>query len=323
MSSDAQRPVGERLDMPFTGIASFLRAPICTDLQSLEADIAVLGVPSDEGSPFMPGSRFGPRAIREHSLRFVNGEFGYYDPQRRRRFLAKETAERRLVDVGDVDILPTNVAGTFENVTRTVQAILDRGALVAVLGGDHAVTYPVVRGIAQQCHVLHFDAHLDYMPFVHGLEYTNQHAFRQIRRLPTIESLTQIGIRSIRNTEEMLEDSLRDGNRVVTMQEFRASPYDVIANAVPEGATCYVSIDIDVLDMALVPGCVSAEPDGMTYAELRDALRAVARRSRVIGFDLVEVNPLLDLRTGVTAYLGTHTVVEFLGAIRDVAANSV
>ena len=304
-----------RLDMPFTGIPSFLRAPICTDLESLEADVAVLGVPTDEGSPFMPGSRFGPRAIREQSLRFVTGRPGYFDPQRRQRYLEGLLSHSRLVDVGDADILPTNVEGTFANITREVKAIRERGAMIVALGGDHAITYPVVRGIEETFHVLHFDAHLDYMPFIHGMEYTNQHAFRQLRRLGNVESLTQIGIRSIRNTEEMLEDSISDGNRVITMEAFRRSPSSAILTAVPAGAACYVSIDIDVLDMSLVPGCVSAEPEGMSYADLRDALRVVAAHARVIGFDLVEVNPLLDVGTGVTAYLGTHTVVEFLGAI--------
>ncbi|HVD02755.1 MAG TPA: arginase family protein, partial [Candidatus Dormibacteraeota bacterium] len=207
-----------RLDMPFTGIPSFLRAPICTDLESLEADVAVLGVPTDEGSPFMPGSRFGPRAIREQSLRFVTGRPGYFDPQRRQRYLEGLLSHSRLVDVGDADILPTNVEGTFANITREVKAIRERGAMIVALGGDHAITYPVVRGIEETFHVLHFDAHLDYMPFIHGMEYTNQHAFRQLRRLGNVESLTQIGIRSIRNTEEMLEDSISDGNRVITME---------------------------------------------------------------------------------------------------------
>ncbi len=69
--------------------------------------------------------------------------------------------------------------------------------------------------------------------------------------------------------------------------------------------------------MPLVPGCVSAEPNGMTYAELRDTLAAIAAHTNVIGFDFVEVNPQLDVGTGVTAYLGAHTVIEFLGQICD------
>ena len=83
----------------------------------------------------------------------------------------------------------------------------------------------------------------------------------------------------------------------------------------PRDARTYVSIDIDVLDLPLIPGCVSAEPNGMTYAELRDTLAAIAEHCDVVGLDLVEVNPTLDVGTGVTSYLAAHTVLEFLGNI--------
>ncbi|MGH7642329.1 MAG: arginase family protein [Candidatus Dormibacteria bacterium] len=301
--------------MPFTGIVSFLRAPVCQEIDVLDADIAILGVPTDEGSPFMPGSRFGPRSIREHSMRFVGDQPGFYNPQTKRRYLADELGRNRLVDVGDADILPTNVAGTFENVTRMVHRVRGQGAMPVVLGGDHAISFPVVRGFDEDLHVVHFDAHLDYMPFVHGLEYTNQHAFRQIRRLKQVLSLTQVGIRSIRTSQRMMDDTLGDGNRVVTMEEFRGAP-DLVIAGLPSGAPCYISIDIDVLDLPLVPGCVSAEPEGMSYGELRSALFAIAGHMKVIGFDLVEVNPLLDVGTGVTSYLAAHTIVELLGRIR-------
>jgi agmatinase len=311
--------VGGRPSFPFAGIPSFLGSAICTDLDRLDADIAVLGAPTDEGSPFMPGSRFGARSIREHSLRFVTDGHGYYDPQARRRFLEREMVEGRIADVGDADVLPTNVVDTFANITALTRKVVDRGALPVALGGDHAITYPVARAFEgeEPFHVVHFDAHIDYMPFVHGLQYTNQHAFRHLRLMPNVRSINQVGIRSIRNTQVMHEDSLRDGNRVVTMEEFRDRPVDSVLEGIPEGARCYLSIDVDVLDMSLVPGCVSAEPNGMSYAELRDAMFAVAERTRVIGLDLVEVNPLLDVPTGLTSYLAAHTVVELLGWVCD------
>jgi agmatinase len=308
-----------RLNFPFVGIPSFLRAAVCDDLARLDADIAVLGAPTDEGSPFMPGSRFGARSVREHSLRFLTDGRGYYDPQTRRQFLEHEMSSGRIADVGDADVLPTNVAGTFDNITELTRRVIRRGALPVALGGDHAITFPVVRAFdgEQPFHVVHFDAHLDYMPFVHGLEYTNQHAFRHIRRMRAVRSINQVGIRSIRNTRVMHEDSLRDGNRVVTMEEFRDRPDTSVLEGVPEGARCYVSIDVDVLDLSLVPGCVSAEPGGMSYAELRDAIAAIAERTQVIGLDLVEVNPLLDVPTGLTSYLAAHLLVEALGRICD------
>ena len=308
-----------RIDFPFVGIPSFLRAPLVEDLGRLDADVAVLGVPTDEGSPFMPGSRFGPRSIREHSLRFVTDPPGFFDPQERRRYLEREMRENRIADVGDADILPTNPTDTFANITGVTRAILATGALPVVIGGDHAVTFPVVRAFDESgtgpLHVVHFDAHLDYMPFVHGISMSNQHAFRHIRQMANVASITQVGIRSIRGSEVMLADSLRDGNRVVTMEELRDVTVPGIVAALPENAKVYVSIDIDALDLPLVPGCVSAEPGGLHYEELRAALFALAEHTDVIGFDLVEVNPMLDVRTGVTSYLAAHTIVEFLARI--------
>ena len=306
-----------RLNMPFVGIPSFLRAAICTNLGALDADVAVMGVPTDEGSPLMPGSRFGPRAIRELSLRFVSGEPGYYDPEARRHFLAHEMQEGLIVDVGDADVLPTNVVDTFHNVTGMTGQVLGRGAMPVVIGGDHAISFPIVRAFSQPLHVVHFDAHLDYAPFIHGLEYTNSHAFRHITRMPHVKSLTQVGIRSLRNTQTMMEDSLQDGNRVVTMEEFRDVSYRGFLDRIPRDARVYVSLDIDVLDLPLVPGCVSAEPNGLLYPELRKTLFGLAEHAEIVGFDLVEVNPMLDVGTGITSYLAAHTIVEFLGRICD------
>src|SRR5262245_7630726 len=135
----------ERADRPYVGIPSFLRMPISTDIDKLDADIAILGVPTDEGSPFLPGSRFGPRSLREHSLRFAAGKMGYYDGDADKQYLEYEMKNDRIVDAGDVDVLPTNVERTFENITLTVEAMLHRGVFPVVLGGDHAITYPVVR----------------------------------------------------------------------------------------------------------------------------------------------------------------------------------
>jgi agmatinase len=315
--SQGHRHAAFRLNQPFVGIPSFLRANLCTDLDKLDADVAIMGVPTDEGSPYLAGSRFGPRAIREQSLRFGADGRGYYDAQARRRFLEYEMTQGRLVDVGDVDILPTNVVDTFHNITGMTRHLLDRGALPVVIGGDHAITFPVVRAYSEPLHVVHFDAHLDYAPFIHGLEYTNGHAFRHITHMPTVKSLTQVGIRGLRNTQGMMEDSIRDGNRVVTMEQFLDVTWRGIVESVPKGERCYVSIDIDALDMSLVPGCVSAEPEGMSYRMLREVLFGLAEHTEIVGFDLVEVNPQLDVATNVTSYLAAHTMLEFLGRICD------
>ncbi len=318
MAQDMSGPGSDRMNFPFVGIPTFLRSQVETDLSKLDADIAILGVPTDEGSPFMGGSRMAPRAIREHSMRLWAPN-GYWEIDSEKRFLGPEMRNKRIVDVGDVDVLPTGVEQTFDNITRDVRGILDAGAMPVVIGGDHAITYGVVRAFPEDkpLWVIHFDAHLDYAPFIHDLRFTNAHAFRMITPLPMVQQIIQAGIRSLRTREELVADSREDGNAVFSMADFRATGPEGLAQRVPKDARVFVSIDIDVLDISLVPGCVSAEPNGMTYAELRDTLQAIARHAEVVGFDFVEVNPLLDVATGVTSYLGAHTMVEFLGAICD------
>lgn len=305
----------QRVNRPFVGIPTFLRSRLCEDLSALDAAIAVFGVPFDEGSPYLPGSRMAPRTLREHSLRFCGGGSGYYDPQTRSQYLTEEMQRGLIADVGDVDIHPTNVERTFENITATVRAILDRGALPVGLGGDHSITDPIFRAFDEKLHVIHFDAHTDFAPFEHDMQHTNGHAFRHIAGMPNTLSLTQVGIRSLRHAPVQIDDVIASGNRVVPINDFREMGPEGVAALLPENSRVYVSIDVDVLDMSLTPGCVSAEPDGMSYADLRNSLRAIAKRHDVAGFDFVEVNPLLDVGTGITSYLGALIVIEFLGQI--------
>lgn len=307
---------GKEMAYGFTGIATFLGSEHIRNIEDVkdrDIFIGIMGVPFDEGCPFAPGSRFGPRAIREQSLRF--GRNGYYNHQEDRMFLSAELERNVMVDVGDVDIIPTDIEGNLRRTTELARKILDRGALLIGLGGDHSVSYPLVRAYDIPIHVIHLDAHADFLPIRPGYEYTNTHPFRHISKLEHVKSLTQVGYRSIREASGV--ESRKAGNRVIGIDEFRKLGPEGIVNGVPENEPCYVSIDIDVLDISLVPGCVSAEPDGMTYAQLRDTLAAIAKHNKIVGFDMVEVTPQLDVLTGITSYLATQIIVEFLGQICD------
>ncbi len=309
-----------RWDLPFTGLVSFLRSPTCHDLDRLDADIAVLGVPSDEGSPWKPGARFAPRKIRELSLQFagrgtVDGQRGYYDIGDGRRYLDHERIHRRLVDCGDSDIIYTNVRRTFDNITRDVGKILEAGALPVIIGGDHAITYPVVRAYRHRLHVVHFDAHLDYRPFVHGVQWANGNPIRNVAKLGTVGSIVQVGIRSLRTRQADVLDSRARGNDILTVPEYRRRGPSGVLERLPRGEPVYVSIDIDVLDLPLVPGCASAEVNGLSYDELRGALVAIARHAEVVGFDLVEVNPMLDVASENTSLIAAQLIMEFLARI--------
>jgi agmatinase len=298
---------------PFVGIPSFLRAPIVDSLDASPSDVVIIGVPFDEGSPFTPGSRFGPRAIREQSMRLASASEGCVDPRTGQPMLDQDDV--RITDLGDVSVLPTNVEATFTRVTDAVAEVIRHGTLPVVLGGDHSISYPVVRALEGPLHVVQFDAHLDYAPVDGTLRYTNAHPFRHIAGFDKVHRLVQVGIRSLRTAAGPYGDALRDENVIVVPDRVRERGVDAVLEHIPAETRCYVSIDMDALDGPLVPGCVSAEPDGLSYQELRDSLRALAERADIVGVDLVEVNPTVDLPAGPTAYLAANVLFVLLTAI--------
>lgn len=308
-----ERSTPNEISYAFSGIPTFLGSDYVhpNDLVERNPAITVMGVPFDEGVPYMPGSRFAPRSIREHSMRFSKN--GIYNHETEQILLMNELTKNRVVDIGDVNITPTDIEGTFRKISDMVQMVMEEKTLLISLGGDHSITYPIVRAIETPHHVVHFDAHTDFFPIRPGFENTNAHAFRHISNMSHVKSLTQVGYRSIRDHSGI--DSRKSGNRVIGMDEFHAIGPKGVADSIPKGESCYVSIDIDVLDSSIVPGCVSAEPDGFRYKELRDSLAALASNNRILGFELVEVNPQLDVGTGITSYIAAQTLIEFLGHI--------
>lgn len=305
-----------KANLPFVGIASFGKAPICEDLETLEADAAILGVPYDGGISYRTGTRLGPRDIREHSTRYSAwgswGKAGYWDIDTKRRTLERA----RIVDAGDVDIVYADEAQNFANIAEAVQAIRRRGALPVLLGGDHSVTYPIVRAFegTGPIGLVHFDAHLDYIDEVCGVRTANGSPLRRVAELPFVRQMVHIGIRDIRSREENYLDAVARGNLVFTRGDVRRLGPAGIVERIPPLERFYITIDIDGMDPSIAPGTGSPTVDGLLYHELREMLRGLVAKGRVVGFDLVEVNPLLD-PTGRTALLATTAILEFLGFI--------
>jgi agmatinase len=309
----------DRVNLPFTGIASFCKFPIQTDLETLSADVAIWGIPWDEGGGYRPGARFGPRSLREYSTRFSFHERGvkeggYWNIEKKKRFLDGI----QLVDCGDQDILYLKVERTFAAITDSVEKILYARTFPIILGGDHSITFPVVRAFKKYnpLHLIHIDAHLDYNDSVEGVLLANGSPIKRVSELNFVDKIVQIGMRGIRAREDAYNDSISRGNRIITISDFRRMGVEEILNQIPDRDHLYVTIDIDALDPSIAPGTTSPCFNGMTYKEMRDLLIGIASRGSVIGFDLVEVNPFLD-PVGLTQSAAVMLILEFLGAIFD------
>ena len=307
-----------KANLPCVGIPSFVRAPICEDLDQVDAEVAFLGIPYDAGIGFRPGCRFGPRDIRNYSVRYsawgAMKSAGYWDINKDRRCLA----DVRIVDCGDVDIVYYDQPKNFANMTDAVRRLLRQGCLPVIAGGDHSVTFPTVCAFEDfsPLGIVHFDAHLDWIDEVDGVRFANGSPLRRAAELPFVGHMSHLGIRCIRSREDDYRAAIERGNLIFTRDQIRRLGSQEVLDQIPSMKYIYVTIDADALDPSIAPGTGSPTVDGLLYHELRELLQGVAQKGKVVGFDFVEVNPQIDV-VGQTSLLATTAILEFLGAIFD------
>lgn len=299
---------------------TFFGAPSVRDLGDLDARVAFLGVPYDAGTP-QPGNRTGqaagPSAARlssweqfDYGAASAGGAEGWYDVETDRDQLVGVT----MADAGDVAIQGSEVDRNFDRISEAVRRLAGRGCLVVAVGGDHSISFPLVRGFdaVGKLDVVHVDAHADFLDDLGGARLTGASQLRRMSELPFVGTLSLLGLRNVQRAEV---DALRAyGARWATSLELEGGPTEAVRRVVPASDAVYVSIDLDVLDLSLVPGTTLPEPGGPNYRQVREALTEIARAGRVVGFDIAELNPPHD-PSGASARVATWLITHFLSAI--------
>lgn len=304
-----------RLDLPFVGIATFGKYPLCLDWDAIDADVAVLGAPYDFGTQWRAGARFGPRAIREASTLFSFGHSGAYDHEDDVVYLPAETT--RIVDIGDADIIHTDTIRSHANIEAAVRKILVAGALPVTLGGDHSITIPTIAAFSEQepVHVVQIDAHLDFVDERHGVRFGHGSPMRRAAERPHVTGLTQLGIRNVSSTaREGYADARRMGSDILSVRQIRKLGTAAVLERIPAGKRYYVTIDIDGFDPSIAPGTGTPSHGGFTYYEVLELLAGVAARGTIVGLDVVEVAPDYD-HSGSTAILAAQIVLNVIGRV--------
>jgi agmatinase len=296
-------------ELPFTGPATFFKAPYLPLDESWEADVGILGIPYDFGVGFRPGARFAPNAVREASGRYPVGPEGYFDPTTEDFRLVGV----RVVDAGDVDPAQLEYAESFRRITEAARTLRRRVRLPVFVGGDHSVTYPLLKAYddVPELHVLQLDAHLDFSDHRNSTRYSNSSPFRRAAEdLPNLAHVTVVGLRGLRTNPEAYRAARARGHRLILARQVHEDlPW--VLRTLPQGRPLYVSVDVDVLDPSVAPGTGSPEVDGLRYGEVAKLLEAAVRDNRLVGLDLVEVAPNLD-PTGLTALTAARLLAEVL-----------
>lgn len=305
--------MSERLNLPFTGIATFAKLPYEPDLATLDADVAVIGAPYDLSTQVRSGARYGPRGIRNASAIYGLRSVSYYDAELEEVLLEGV----RVVDCGDIDMIHARPDACLANIEEGIGQILARGALPVTLGGDHAVPIPILRAFEPygELAVVQIDAHLDFVDERFGVREGHGNVMRRIAEMSHVVALAQLGIRGPGSSDPSDFDAARNmGSVIIGPREVRRAGVQAVVDRIPAADRYYVTIDCDGFDASLMPGTGSPSPGGFTYHEVVDLLRGVAAKGDVVGFDFVEVAPMYD-PTEVTAQTAARVILDFLGAI--------
>ena len=303
---------GEKPD--YAGPLSYGGAYYTQDPADLrDADVAIVGAPTDDLVSDRPGTRFAPRAIRAASC----------PPGPNLETRVDALAELRVVDFGDAPILPAAPARSHAAIQETVGAVLAAGALPIVIGGDHSISEPNVRACATAhgpLGLVHFDTHTDTGAEVFGVELSHGTIMRRLVEDGHVDPLryAQIGLRGYWPGDEEFSWQAERGITSLFMHDVRDLGIKEVIRRALEAigpGPAFLSVDIDVLDPAFAPGTGTPEPGGMSTAELLWAVREVASGVELVGADVVEVIPTGVGSADITALAADRIVREILGGI--------
>lgn len=266
--------------------------------QSQEYDIAIVGIPFDEKSSYLRGAAKGPQAIRAASTGKAISPWTELGVNLEQDVILK--------DLGDLEI-SGNFRAVFSRIEEKISALLDKEKAPVVLGGDHSISYPVVKAVSKKfdsLDILHFDAHPDLYPDLYGDPFSHACPFARIVEEGLVENLVQVGIRAA--TGEQRKKALKYKVRMVEMKDLIEDLTLDFSNPL------YISFDMDALDPAFAPGVSHHEPGGLSTRQVIAILQSL--QAEIVGMDIVELNPDRD-PSGITAAAAVKIIKEIAGKI--------
>lgn len=297
------------------GSGTFAGVPYLEDMRQLGGqDVVFVGAPLDTGTTNRPGTRFGPQAMRRVSS-------GQYDLNIEFGLVLGESLA--MVDAGDIQVIPANLEKSFDQIADAIAYITERAVFPVVLGGDHSIGYPDIRGMAPfidgKIGIIHFDRHSDLNETTLD-ERMHGSPFFHATNIPNAPpgNLVQIGIGGWTRARPGLRVAHDRGATIITLDDIdrygieRAMAF-ALEVAWKDAKAVFLSFDIDSVDPAFAPGTGTPVPGGLTSREALRMLRLVAREG-LHGMEVVEISPPYDV-ADITSLLGSRVIMDVLGTL--------
>jgi guanidinobutyrase len=297
-------PVDSMVHPRHSGISTFMRLPHVTDPRQL--DVAFVGVPFDTSAGYRVGARLAPRTIRYCSSQ-VRIHHPVHDVTVHKRL--------RIADYGDARTTPFEIEKTFRWISEDFEAIYAAGCKTIAVGGDHGVTYPILKAVGRHhgpLAIIHIDAHTDTFDTQFGHKLTHATTFRRAHEdgLLVPGKVVQMGIRGSLFYPDDLKWST-DHYRMMPAHEIHRRPMDDVVAEMRQivgSSPVYFTFDIDGMDPSCAPGTGVPEIGGLTNWQVMQIIRGLAGLN-LVGADLVEVSPPCDTND-LTSITAAHMLFE-------------
>lgn len=307
------------VESPCVSPCTFLDFPLITDLDNLEADIAILGIPF--GMPYTPCSMANdqsraPDAIRQFTNKFdIYYTLNHFDWDLRGPLL--DGRNIKIVDCGNVTSDMADHKQHYDKAEQAARKIFERNATLITLGGDHGVPIPVMKALEvfeTKVTLVHVDAHLDWRNEINGETEGYSSTIRRASEMPWIDKIVQIGLRGIGSARtQEVEDAISYGATIIDAYEMHDIGMDAIIDQIPENGSYYLTIDADGIDPTIMPAVMAQTPGGLSWIQIRKLIHGLVKKGRVLGMDLVEIAPMHDVGN-ITMIHAERLICNFIGA---------
>ncbi len=296
---------------------TFLDFPLALDLDTLDANIAILGIPY--GMPYRLSEMANDQSRAPDAIR-MGSELAQYAREHYDWDLGGPLLDGRgirVVDCGNVTGDTSDHKEHYRRAEAAARKVFQSGATLVTLGGDHGVPIPVMRaleGFAENITLVHIDAHLDWRDELNGEPEGYSSPIRRASEMDWIGRIVQIGIRgtgSARTGE--VEDARSYGADIITAYEMHDIGMDAVLGRIPDGGPYYLTIDADGLDPTIMPAVMAQTPGGLNWLQTRKLIHGLVKKGRVLGMDLVEIAPSRDV--GKTTMIHAERLIcNFIGS---------
>lgn len=304
---------------PAQSAGTFLNFPLALDLDDLQADFAVLGIPF--GMPYTAASMANdqsraPDALRQMpSAEDIAYTLDHFDWDLNGHLF--DGKDIRVVDCGNVSACSADHGEHYRRAESAARKIFASGATLITLGGDHGVPIPVMRALDefdQTFTLVHVDAHLDWRDEVNGETEGYSSPIRRASEMPWIDKIVQLGLRGIGSARAgEVADARAYGADLISAYEMHDIGMDAVLDRIPDGGTYYLTIDADGIDPTIMPAVMAQTPGGLNWIQLHKLIHGLVRKGRVVGMDLVEIAPTHDVGN-ISLIHAERLICNFIGA---------